>query len=276
MKQKKYKTLPPTRPSIAIERKYKRKLEALIDEMQRSVYWWVRAGYRKREAEILAAEDASPARSMEAEMRRLLRQWRSRYEEEANNIARWFAQNIDKYTRASIRSAFRETGLSKFFTVNFKYRSRREQGIMSSIVAENVSLIKSIPQKYFQTIEGMVQRSIQTGRDLSTLSDEIEGLGHSTRKRAEMIARDQTDKATESFHRERMVSLGITEGIWVHTSAGKTYRESHVQMDGKKYNLAQGCYDPAVGRHIFPGELVNCRCVCAPVIPDSFTSDENQ
>jgi hypothetical protein len=38
-------------------------------------------------------------------------------------------------------------------------------------------------------------------------------------------------------------------------------------MDGKKYDVEKGMYDPAVGKFVFPGELPNCRCLSRSVIP---------
>ncbi len=43
-----------------------------------------------------------------------------------------------------------------------------------AIIAENVSLIRSIPEKYFTEVESMVFRSIAKGGDRKQLADEIE------------------------------------------------------------------------------------------------------
>jgi uncharacterized protein with gpF-like domain len=61
--------------------------------------------------------------------------------------------------------------------------------------------------------------------------------------------------------------LGITEAIWVHSGAGKHPRPTHVAMNGKKYDVNKGMWDPAVKRWIFPGEEINCRCVSRSIIP---------
>ena len=81
-----------------------------------------------------------------------------------------------------------------------------------------------------------------------------------------MIARDQTAKASNNLSRQRLLDYGVTKGKWMHTSSGKTYRDSHVQMDGEIYDIEQGCYDDDYGDYVQPGELVNCHCVCVPVI----------
>ena len=48
------------------------------------------------------------------------------------------------------------------------------ENVMKSFIHENVNLIKSIPEKYFTEVEGMVMRSVRSGRDLAYLSDELE------------------------------------------------------------------------------------------------------
>jgi hypothetical protein len=38
-------------------------------------------------------------------------------------------------------------------------------------------------------------------------------------------------------------------------------------MNGKKYDVNKGMWDPAVNRYIFPGEEINCRCSSRSIIP---------
>lgn len=250
------RTLRPTRPSAAIERAYRKKLDDLIDKMQRSVVWWISAAYRKREKQI--TQDAGPARSLAEELQSVMRDWQRDFDKAAEDMARWFAENDVRHVRNSTREAFKSAGLAEIFTVKFRYMSRHERDVLQSIIIENVNLIKSIPQQYLTEVQGLVQRCVQNGRDLGYLREELQKRYEITKRRAATIARDQTNKATENLSRARMQSLGVTKGIWIHTSAGKTYRETHVKMDGKEFDLSKGLYDSAVGREVFPGELVNC------------------
>ncbi len=68
------------------------------------------------------------------------------------------------------------------------------------------------------------------------------------------------------MHRVRQVELGITQAKWRHSMGGKKPRPTHLANNGKLYDVARGWYDPAVKKHIFPGELINCRCVSISVI----------
>ena len=53
------KVIRAIKPNAGIRAKYRKRLVSLLDEMQRSVVWWLRAEYRKQETRI--AQDAPPA-----------------------------------------------------------------------------------------------------------------------------------------------------------------------------------------------------------------------
>ena len=109
-------------------------------------------------------------------------------------------------------------------------------------------------------------RSVQTGWDLGQLTTDLQAQFGVTRRRAAFIARDQNNKATASMTRARQDEVGITQAIWGHSGGGKHPRPTHVAMNGKKYDVRKGMWDPAVKRWIFPSEEVNCRCFSRPVI----------
>ena len=108
-------------------------------------------------------------------------------------------------------------------------------------------------------------RSYSAGRDLATMVKELKTLYPAASHRAELIARDQSNKANAVVNRTRQMELGITEAIWMHSHAGKTPRPDHVAADGKRYKIAEGCL--ISGKYIQPGEEINCRCTSRPVLP---------
>lgn len=89
-----------------------------------------------------------------------------------------------------------------------------------------------------------------------------------TKRRAKLIARDQSNKATQAIRSIEAKELGITEGVWVHVPGAKSSRKTHMQMNGKRFRLDEGLYDSAVGRKVLPGELVACNCTFRAVIPE--------
>jgi SPP1 gp7 family putative phage head morphogenesis protein len=152
------------------------------------------------------------------------------------------------------------------FNLQFKYHSAKERAMFKSIVTQNVNLIKSIASEHLTRVTGVVLRGIESGHDLGRMTEEMEKSFGVTERRAAIIARDQTNKATQNLSRQRLMDYGVTKGKWQHSSAGNTYRESHVEMDGEIYDLDEGCYDPDYGDYIQPAELVNCHCFCVPII----------
>lgn len=256
----------PTRPSATARIAYQRALERLIEEMHRSTLHWIASAYRRREDEI--AVDASPARALGDELRRRATQWRKMFAAKAPDLAEHFIDKIDRHALNAARQAVvSATGIS--VTVKDTLLSNT---VMQATVQENVSLIKSIQADYASEVEGLVMRSVASGRDLKTLTDELEERYAITRRRAKLIANDQNNKATAQMARARQLSMGVTKARWMHTGGGKTRRPSHVHANGKVFDLAKGLFID--GKWTFPGEEINCGCVAAPIIPGVDDEDD--
>lgn len=258
------RTLRPVRPPVAIEREYHKRLKNMILEMDRSLYWWLRAEYRKMEPVVVG--DALFG-DLRRKMSSLATTWKRKFNEKADALAKWFAEKIRSFTTRNLQNQMNQSNLAPLgFDLEFKYHSQQERVIFQSIVEQNVNLIKSISSEHLTQVQGIVLRGIESGHDLGRVTEELTKSFGITERRAAMIARDQTAKATNNLTRQRLLDYGVTKGKWMHTSSGKTYRDSHVEMDGEIYDLIEGCYDPDYGSHIQPAELVNCHCLCVPVI----------
>lgn len=271
-RERNQRTLPPVRANAGIEASYRRKLDALVAQMHKSVIYWLSAAYRANEPEI--AQDApdaggheprrSPAVALRDRVRRIARQWQRRFDNAAPELSKYFATTAAQRSDATLKGILKKAGM----TVEFRL-SRAANDVLQATVAENVSLIKSIASQHLTQVEGAVMRSVQAGRDLASLTAELEHQYGVTRRRAAFIARDQNNKATANLSRVRQVELGIEEAIWVHSGGGKEPRPTHLKAGREKqrYNIREGWFDPAVQKHILPGELPNCRCVSRPVVP---------
>ncbi len=269
---KKIQTLRAVRPNKGIEMAYRKKLMKLIDEMQHSVKYWIEAEYKKQEP-VIMADDATPADAMARALRKRFTQWQRNFSRQAKKLAEWFVRQNYKYTESAFKDAWRSYKSQKFqqkleelgFAIDLKMTPAM-QNVMKSFIHENVNLIKSIPEKYFTEVEGMVMRSVRSGRDLQYLTDELEHRYGITHRRAVLIARDQNNKATEQMNRTRQMDLGIKQGIWVHASGVKEPRHSHEQANGKIFDLDKGLYID--GKWTFPGQEINCHCMCRPIIEE--------
>jgi hypothetical protein len=247
----KNKVLKPVLPDAGLEAEYREELREWIELMQKSVIYWLQASYKKNEPEI--AMDAVPAQELRKAIRRLARRWKKNFDEAAPLLAKWFATKAYKRSSSRLQKILRDAG----FSVKFKM-TKAQRDIFHATVAQNVSLIKSIPAQYFTQIEGMVMRSVQVGGDLETLTKQLHKTYNVTRKRAVLIARDQNLKATGALNRARQLELGIKEAIWMHSHAGKQPRPTHVAMSGKKFDVVKGMWDSHEKKMVHPGELINC------------------
>lgn len=255
--------LPRINPNAGLEVAYRKKLDDMIGRMHRSVSYWVKAAYRENRPEIaVMASDESPAMAMRRLMRQLTKQWNTEFAKLAKQFAPEFVRRNGRLSDAAFRQTLKDAG----FTVSFSL-TKTVNDVMQASIGENVALIRSIPQQYLTDVEGMVLRSVQAGRDLGALSNDLLDRYAITKHRAALIARDQNNKATSVINRARQLDLGITEAVWHHSHAGKVPRPSHVAMNGKTYKVAQGMWDEDEGEFVFPGQLINCRCTAKSIIP---------
>lgn len=251
------------RPDAALQREYGRKLVALVTAMHRSVTYWLMAAYKRQlpRVEKLMATDASPARDMLARLKQQMRRHRAIIDEKAQGYAEWFAARADSGATARTK-----TSLSEMFgfTVGRMGMTRNVNNVVQSVIAENVALIRSIPEKYFTELEGLVMRSVRQGRDIAALTDDLQRRFGVARRRALDIARDQNNKASASIARARMQDAGVELAVWRHSGRSKHPRQSHLNADGTVFPLAEGCLID--GELIFPGEEINCGCTAAPYV----------
>ena len=252
--------LPAIYPNVGLTVGYRQKLDKMIAQMQRSICYWLTAQYRATPP--LLAADASPAADLIAKLRTLGSRWLARFEDGARKLGEYFATTVSKRSDAALKTILKDAG----FSVKFRM-TRPMQDVMTATIGAQVGLIKSIASEHLSEVQGLVMRSVQQGRDLATLTTELETRYGITRRRAALIARDQNNKATASMLRVRYEELGLTQAIWMHSGGGKEPRPTHVANSGKAYNVSEGWLDPAVNERVWPGTLINCRCVARPILP---------
>ena len=158
---------------------------------------------------------------------------------------------------------------------------------LESSVVKNVSLIKTIPEQYFTKIESLIHENVTQGRTGGNLIADIRALNNVTKKRAKLIARDQTSKLVSNLNMERQKAVGIPGYQWRNSKdervRGKSnpnglYKKSrfdHWSREGKYYlweysskkiiapNGKPYNNPPADGH---PGQPIQCRCTADPVI----------
>ena len=252
-------TLPPVHPNAGIRAAYRRSLTALAREMADDIERAVLSAYAEHPPEVAQDSAADVFREL---FRRLAARWLKRFNEMAPKLAAHFAIATKDRVDGSLGTILKDAG----WTVDLKL-SAPVRDVLKATTAENMALIKSIASQHLTEVETLVMRSATVGGQLSELKKALATRYGITERRASLIARDQSSKATAAITKARQQEVGITEAIWMHSSAGKTPRPTHVANDGKKYTIADGWYDPAVKKRIWPGTEINCRCISRSILP---------
>ena len=126
--------------------------------------------------------------------------------------------------------------------------------LRDSWVKQNVSLIKSISSVYFDQIEGIIRRGVESGMTTKNITTEIMQRFGVTRRRARVIARDQIGKYNAHLTMNRSMDLGIVEFIW-RTAKDERVRKEDRDNDGKTFTWKSG------DNGEYPGTKVQCRCI---------------
>ena len=170
--------------------------------------------------------------------------------------------------------------------------SKGLDAIIIASVYENVTLIKSLCDKFFEQITGSVVRSVQNGINIKQLTEEIFRYGEMTKKRARLIALDQTRKTYMAISRQNLKDAGFNKVMWRHSGGGEP-RPYHIRKwdgvsgkeDGHPNGLNGFIFDlnnPPVIEHAYvtktskgtyrgerrglPAELPNCKCVMVAIL----------
>jgi len=252
--------ITPIRPVVATGDEYQRKLTRLVDEMAVSIGYWLRAAYRANQPATIV-QDAG-TESLQAAFDKLAERWRAKFDRLAPQMANWFARSHQDRTQRQLQVQLRKAG----FTVRFKPTAAMRDAF-DAVVDENVGLIRSIAEQHLTQVRTVLMQSVQTGRDLGTMTKELQKRTGVTKRRAAFIARDQNNKATAVMVRTRALEVGITRAKWLHSGGGREPRPEHVAFSGKTFDLARG-HDFQNGEGVvWPGTAINCRCVAVPIVP---------
>lgn len=259
----KLKTATPVIANAGVDAWYRTQLQTIVLDMSRDLLLGVKKAWRDGGG---IATDAHGKRSTPMLLRLALERWgglwATNLETMSDRIALSFANKSKEATEAGMRRSLSKAG----FTIRFK-PSRRSVEAYDAIIASNVGLIRSIPQRYLGDVQNVVWDGVMSGADLRTMSTELQQKYEIAHRRAALIARDQNHKAKASMERARRLENGLTQAVWQHSHGGVEPRPTHVDMDGKVYDIREGMYDSAVDKQIWPGTEINCRCTDRAVIP---------
>lgn len=255
----------PLNPPVATGAKYAAKLERLVAEMAAITKAEVAAFFGRPAVAKHFGQDESTAHAAGRLVSALERRFAQLFDSRAQGLADWLVGSVDKASSSSLHASLRELsgGLSMKTTV----LTGPLKDTMIAATAQNASLIKSIPAQYLHDVAQAVLRSVTTGNGLADLQPKLEARAEITKRRARMIAEDQTRKTYSAINSKRMQKLGLDEFEWLHSGGSKHPRELHQSYNGKVFKFS----DPPVvnertGETGLPGDEPNCHCKAIPVI----------
>jgi len=270
--------LPPF--SGAAASKYQAQLDALVTRMRKEYNAEVRKLFKTHAEEESALAMDSPAAfqaGMMAADASLASQARILFNFLNNKYSKLFASRASSMTDRMINGASNASKqalgdslkkISGGLTIPVPDMPGEMQESITAAAAENVGLIKSIQQQYHERISQLVLRSASTGGNgAEEIFERISHYDGLTEKRAKLIAVDQTRKITTAMNVERAKSVGMKRWEWVHSGGGHDPRKLHLQYDGQIFDYDKPpIIDERTGERGFPGQLINCKCVMAPVL----------
>lgn len=265
--------LPRQQSPIAIERAYFGALQPIVTMMTAEVSALI-ADLESVMADTRSEPDIKRSDAPSAEQARIERAKRRAAElvdsyarrveaslrpRELAAVAAKFGKRTSEFQKAQLARQVRAAA-----SVDLNKIALVEKGIKSSVdgwIAENVTLIKTMPPVYFDDVKEQVLGAIERGTRHEVLARQMVERYQIPQNRAALIARDQVGKLYGNLNGQRQQNLGVTRYVW-RTVRDNRVRDDHELRDGESFGWDS---PPDDGN---PGEPINCRCYAEPDLSD--------
>lgn len=124
---------------------------------------------------------------------------------------------------------------------------------LNSAVRANVALIRDVNAKNRSAVEEIIYDAQVNRRTKKEVTDALAKALGITKRRARLIANDQTYKLSIALSALRNRQMGIDSYVWVHTPQEHP-RPEHVRRDGKLFRWDTPPWDG------LPGYAIGCKC----------------
>ena len=257
--------------NVAIRKRYENALEQLVLQMRRDTEAEMKRLFRNNR-EVYAEDaknDGKISTKAKIAIAALLLKFRLMFADIGKKSAISMIEASNRYTTSAVRFSLEEMTGNKMQNLAVAHMANRGGETRRASLNENESLLKSIPEQYFTGITTETMQAISTGI-VSDVEQAVEKQGNISARRAKTIAADQTHKVIQALAIQKMIGQGFKKFEWVYTYRSKEPRKSHVAMNGKVYRFDE---PPIVNadqpkqppRHGYPGTEINCKCVARPV-----------
>ena len=253
------------RPNAGISTDYAKPIVNELELMFRDVQRELKKAFK--ENHYGQAMDASLASQSRILLNWLLRKWQPRFDEIAKSATNRMIERTLKNSAITLRNSLKQA--LPDLSIDTSFSNEQLQEVIKASTLEAANLIKIIPYKFLNEVQGQVMRSITTGKGMEDLVPFLTKKYKGNVRHARLVALDQTRKAYQSINTTRLKTLGVKKFIWIHSGGGKEPRELHKRMSGNEYSFDSPPFIGVMyGNDVYglPGDLPNCRCICKPVI----------
>ena len=272
---------------MATARIYARELMAMIREMAREFHDAL-AVYREKRDQITVDDITGTwlTTDVEKRLKKLGDRWAERFKEYAEGKSPAMVKRILRQTDLQLKTTLKDWFSEERMTLISESVPTALKQSMKAHIAENVSLIRSIPAQYLERVQGAVTRAITGGVSYRQLVTEVARYQKMGLRRAELLAQDQVRKISTTLTVRRCEQVGIKRFMWVHSNAGKEPRPYHIRrwdgssgknnghpngLNGFLFDLAhppviQEAHGTQPEIRGYPAQLPYCRCQMVPVI----------
>lgn len=166
------------------------------------------------------------------------------------------------------RKAWLEAAAQMSEALRKEIRSAPTGEAMRELLAEQVTLIKSIPLEAAQRVHKLTLKSLEDSTRSTEIAAEIMRSGEVAVSRANLIARTETSRTASVLTEARAVHIGSPGYFW-RTSEDSDVRPDHKILNGKFIPWdSPPIADRRTGRRAHAGCIYGCRCYPEPVLPE--------
>lgn len=277
IRQRKRKPLAQGKALVAnagVADAYAKSMTDLVARMEEDYRKLFHSGFKDESVVEFYGEDASPSAILKRILGRLDRKWRGVFTTFAKEQAAKFTDKVDTHSSFQARYVLKGMGLENPKDAN----TEKMRETLQASIAENVSLITNIQEKFATDIEGVVFRSLASSDPKETGTNSVMKAlmerGDMSKRRAQLIAQDQNNKLYSALNAERMQQNKVELFKWKHVAGNKTSRQTHVERQTDDVGYGPGIYrfdspelweGPEADRGL-PGQAIRCYCRMIPII----------
>ena len=255
----------------AIGISYNAELQRMVRRIKKDIDQSIKPQVKDLEVEYTAD---SWADVIEVSLAALRQRWSSAvFNRFAERMASKFVQAVNLQNQQQFQNQY------KSFGINIYAGNQAVSDYLDATVKDNVRLIKSIPDQYLTQVESIVLGNMRSGMRPSAINKQLQDQFGVTERRARVISRDQTSKASNGLAKKRMESSGFKYFQWIDSKDSRV-RSRHKHIANKVTKYGKGIYsfsDLPIGEQgvpVAPGQPIQCRCVMRPVLESEVKANQ--